>query len=628
MKKNVIYARVSTEDKQDTQRQINELKQRVVDKSGNSNFDLEIIEEKISGYKLLNGSKLESLLEKILDTPQDYEMLYVWEISRLGRNPLETRTRIEKLLESGVKIYVETLNTILSNDNLSMNSAMTKMILLLLLEFSHIESQTTKLRIRSGLLHSARSGKVGGGINIPYGYFKDDDKNLVVCPEEKKIIKKIYNLYSEGYGIRRISTILNNENVPTRYNKIHGENILKFKTRPVFGKNIKWSDKQIHDILRNTLYIGERKFKGEVLDCPAIIDKELFYSCENIRLHKNSKGNTKNIFLLKDLLKCNCGRNFVGVNKHDEKIYKCSSRLRTSTSCGCKGVNLSLIESVIFHQVLLSSQLINFVRSNKDFKDEIALEIKMMSDEIESLKFKNIELDKSQSRLLDQLLQNTFPEDKIRNKSEIISKEIKKNNKKIKALHINLINKKKGLIQKAETNYELINSYKNDRGFLKKLFSEIVRKVDVISFDNSYFMIDLTMKILDKNEVIFRLKLDVASIRKKNKRYIYSVESTIIKVHRFGEVIPVNFYREDYLKIQNCDFKNLMPPPFKIESRNLSQPIFIDNDVVRKNDHLYGLDKYIDQKGYLSTLKLFFIERFSTYFVFPIELKQDQLIQI
>ncbi len=129
MKINVIYARVSTEDKQDTLRQIEELKKRVLIINDNSANQLEIIEEKISGYKLQNGSKLENLITRIEEEPAKYEMLYIWEISRLGRNPLETRTRIEKLLENGVKIYVETLKTVLSGGDEGMSNAMTKMIL-------------------------------------------------------------------------------------------------------------------------------------------------------------------------------------------------------------------------------------------------------------------------------------------------------------------------------------------------------------------------------------------------------------------------------------------------------------------------------------------------------------------
>lgn len=626
MKINIIYARVSTEDKQDTQRQIEELKKRVLINDDNTSCQLEIIEEKISGYKLQNGSKLENLISRIAKEPNKYEMLYIWEISRLGRNPLETRTRVEKLLESGIKIYVETLKTVLSNDYGGMSNAMTKMILLLLLEFSHIEAQTTKLRIKSGLLHSARSGKVGGSNNIPYGYKKGENKKLIICNDERKIIERIFNLYKEGFGIRRISTILNNDGVPTRYNKIHYQKYVKFKTGKILGKDIRWSDKQIHDIIRNTLYIGERRFKGEILDCPAIIDKEIFKFCENIRLNKNTKGDTKHIFLLKDLLKCKCGRNMVGINKSDEKVYKCSSRLRTNSSCGSKGINIKLIESTIFHQVLLSSQLINFLQGNKDLKKEILTEIQILKSEIINLKKKNLELAEAQLKLLDDTIKKSFPGNLIRKKSDLLNKEIMRNQMKIDSAEINIINKQKILDKKIETNYELIQNSKNDRGVLKKLYSEVVNSVQIVEFDSNFLLIDLTLKVFDKNKIILRLNLNLTNIRKKIKTYIYIVESARIFVNRFGKTIEMNFFREDYIDVSMTNPKKLKPEKYSFPSLDRSTPISIDNQIVSENDFIYEHD--IDENDVFAILKHMFIERFKIHFVYPLELKEEQLIVI
>lgn len=627
MKINVIYARVSTEDKQDFDRQVTELKQRVLTYGNGEETKIEVISEKISGYKLQNGSKLETFLQEVEKEPNKYEMLYVWELSRLGRNPLETRNRIELLLRNGINIYVETLRTVLSDNNEGMSNAMTKMILLLLLEFSHIEAQTTKLRIKSGLLQSARSGKVGGGKHIPYGFRKDENKNLVICDEEKKIIERIFNLYKEGFGIRKISTILNNDKTPTRYNKVHGEKLIKFKNRSIVASEIKWSDKQIHDILMNSLYIGERKFKGEIIKCPAIIDKETFNFCQNLRVNKNSKSDTKHIFLLKDILKCKCGRNFVGVNKKDEKVYKCSSRLKTNSSCGSLGINIKLIESVIFHNILISSHLVNFVRSNKDIKNGIVSEIKILNSEIENQKLKNKLLIKNQYKLLDDSIAGNFPEEVIRKKSEDLNKEIEKNQSKIDSIELNLINKNNVLKEKSETNYELIYNSKNDRGILRKLFSEIIKTVQIVEFNQKYIILDLSIRVFDRNEIIFRLRLETTNIKRKVKKYIYIVESATINVFHNGIVCPLYFNRKDYIDLSSIDFniKQREMSSFREENKP-SSTIFIDNIIVSESDFLYDMDS--DENNVFSILKLMFIERFSTYFVFPVELKDDQLVTI
>ena len=93
------------------------------------------------------------------------------------------------------------------------------------------------------------------GSFVCYGYKRDkENKNkLVVDREVSRIIKEIFNLYENGYGVSKIATQLNNEKIltPTRYKMSKG---LNFKNN---GKNnAYWSESTITKILKNQMYIG------------------------------------------------------------------------------------------------------------------------------------------------------------------------------------------------------------------------------------------------------------------------------------------------------------------------------------------------------------------------------------
>ena len=124
------------------------------------------------------------------------------------------------------------------------------------------------------------------------------------------------------------------------------------------SSDIRWSDKQIHDIIRNPIYKGQRRFKGEFLTIPPIISEELFDECTQIRENKRTRNMTTTYtYLLKDLLICGrCGRNYYARYKPikgGDKVYKCSSTLTIKKSCGNCGININLIESVFFGEIPL-----------------------------------------------------------------------------------------------------------------------------------------------------------------------------------------------------------------------------------------------------------------------------------
>ena len=99
----------------------------------------------------------------------------------------------------------------------------------------HFRSESIKFGIR----HRMRSGKTVLNHTQFLGYTKGPDGVLQVVPEEAEIVRKIFELYIQGNGVRRIKRYLEELGIKT-----------------VTGKS-EWSTSTIDRMLSNEKYIGE-----------------------------------------------------------------------------------------------------------------------------------------------------------------------------------------------------------------------------------------------------------------------------------------------------------------------------------------------------------------------------------
>jgi DNA invertase Pin-like site-specific DNA recombinase len=476
-----LYARVSTLKKQDYTRQINELKEIIL-QHGYSENQIEIYKEKVSGYKKKDDRpQLSLLLSKIRKEPQKYKCLYTSEISRIGREPKNTREIVDELSELGVPIFIQSLGQFTLQEG--KRNMIMSIILQVLIEFSNFESETFKDRSKSGLLKSARDGKVGGGKYLPYGFKKGMNKMLEVNSEESKVIELIFTLYQEGHGIKVISNMLNDQSIPTRTNISFDNKLIMYKV-PKSTSQIRWSDKQIHDILKNPIYMGKRRFKGELLSVPNIVSEETYNLCNEILKTKNTR-NTTTIYtyLLKDLIKCGvCGRNYFGRFKPvlgGDKIYKCSSTLIKGSSCKNKGVNIKFIESVIFNDIVNSYNLERIFSESNQVNNQLkkrreSLEMSIPIEESTLLK-KHTEVE----RLLDLYIKSSIDLVVYEKKNRQLSKEIsnietKINIKKKELKKINISDERLNVLNPTP---RIIRDSKDDRIKLWSIFKQIIDKI-------------------------------------------------------------------------------------------------------------------------------------------------------
>ncbi len=275
-----------------------------------------------------------------------------------------------------------------------------------------IKKNLTKLKVKAVHKRRADSNKVHG--IMPYGYSKDDDSKMVVNEEEAKIIRRIFDLSLEGKGAGKIAEILNDDNMPTRYNIIANKGskaeykanhtVNKTKT-PRNKKDVRWKDKAVLDIIKNTVYKGQRTYSEKDYKVPHII-KPFYWQKVNDHLKENRNTRHARIdrehqYLLRGILRCGvCGRNYCGrINKRDN-FYMCSSKRYKNTNCGNRGINIKAIEDFVWRrfftdgefQILIekyfeeqsdTSNLDDLRAKNNKFKKDIAKQDRRLKNFIE-----------------------------------------------------------------------------------------------------------------------------------------------------------------------------------------------------------------------------------------------------
>lgn len=523
-KQALIYARVSTADgKQDYTRQTTELEALAL-KHGYKQKDIQTFAESVSGYKTEERLELKAMLELCEKSPTSIGCIYTSEISRIGRNPTQTRTILDKLTDLGIPVYIQSLGQYtLENGkrNMTMN-----IILQVLLEYANLESETFKLRSKSGLLKSAKSGKAGGGATIPFGYTKDAAGMMVLDMNEVEAVRLIYNTYANGAGTKVLAGILNARGIKTKYQRImEGNRVIKGGVKAV--KNIEWSDVQVYSIITNPLYKGQRQFKGETIQAPAIVTPELWDKCNSIRegkAHRNYL--TTYTYLLKDLCTCGkCERNYFAKYKPIEggdKVYICSSRLKKGGNCGNLGVNINLIESAIYHYLVHNSEKLINIKSLETLKAQLWSKIKNLTDkanvDTRLLKSKHNE----KARLLDIYVSGSIDKVTFNEKNERITTEAKNIRTRLEVVERDVKETHEAFkkLDAKNTSAKMLTSAKANRNELASLYKEILEKVVIDTPEKDRAVISLKLSLVNKP---IQIELDLLGVKRKPMKYQYRV---------------------------------------------------------------------------------------------------------
>lgn len=101
------------------------------------------------------------------------------------------------------------------------------------------ESQSHSENVKFGMRRRMESGRTLLNHTQFLGYTKGEDGELKIVPEEAEIVRKIFELYVQGNGVRKIKKYLESHGIKT-----------------VTGKT-EWSTSTIDRMLSNEKYIGQ-----------------------------------------------------------------------------------------------------------------------------------------------------------------------------------------------------------------------------------------------------------------------------------------------------------------------------------------------------------------------------------
>ena len=217
------------------------------------------------------------------------DLILTKSIARFARNTVDTLKYVRMLKEKNVAIYFE-------EEHINTLEMAGELLLTILSSVAQQEVQNTSDNVKLGLKMKMQRGEMVGANNC-YGYEIDKEKKtLKIIEEEAKVVRKIFELYIDGYGTKGIADCLEAEKIKTR--KGHTE----------------WSTATITRILKNEKYIGDLLMRKSITidpiakkripnngeedkyyvknHHPAIISRETFEKAQKIRASR-SKDYTK-----------------------------------------------------------------------------------------------------------------------------------------------------------------------------------------------------------------------------------------------------------------------------------------------------------------------------------------------
>ncbi len=201
----------------------------------------------------------------------DVNCIVVKDLSRLGRNYIETGDYIEKVFPF-LKVRFVAVTDGFDTDNGDTADGM-------IVSVKNLVNDVYAKDISRKIITSFRTKQKRGeyiGLVAPYGYLKDkEDKHRFVVDEvTAPNVRLIYQLKKEGYGDDRIARALNERNIPSprRYRYQIGVTKSDRYAASLWGRNA------IHTILTNPAYLGHM-----------VQGKERQELCNNIPKHLTDK---------------------------------------------------------------------------------------------------------------------------------------------------------------------------------------------------------------------------------------------------------------------------------------------------------------------------------------------------
>lgn len=264
------------------------------------------------------------------------DLIITKSVSRFGRNTLDCLKSVRELKSLNVDVYFE-------KENIHTMRSDGELLLTLMSAVAENESFTQSENVKWGIRRRYEQGHVqsvpSGGKFL--GYVKGKDGRLEINEEQAGLVKRIYQMFLNGYGTFQIAEILNTEGVPTSGKRGHWEAsmIMKILTNEKMKGDTLClktynADPLTKHRVKNTGELPQQYYEGTH---PAIIDQDT-WECVRLELIRqeqyckahsiNRYHNSREKHPLSGKITCaSCGRTYMQLCKGGRTYWRCSSFL-------------------------------------------------------------------------------------------------------------------------------------------------------------------------------------------------------------------------------------------------------------------------------------------------------------
>jgi DNA invertase Pin-like site-specific DNA recombinase len=310
------YCRISVDDELDKDNTSIENQKDIIEDYVKKKFPKAhlsfFVDRDCSGYTFEQRKDYQKMRKKLI--AGEGKILIVKDFSRFSRRNSKGLVELEDLRDAGVRI----ISISDSIDYPTFDDWMTIQFRFLINEMPVTD---TSKKVKGVIQRMQEEGK--WICAVPYGYILGNSKKqqIVIEPEAAEVVKKIFSLYNEGYGYKKIANYLTDNNIPTP--RMRERELLEERGEEIKGDftNRLWSDSTIQEILANDFYIGtlrQNKYKRKKINGKDIkVDSDEHIVFEN---HHEAIIDNKTWIVTQDEMKKRSSTAYRGVKIHDN-IY-------------------------------------------------------------------------------------------------------------------------------------------------------------------------------------------------------------------------------------------------------------------------------------------------------------------
>lgn len=361
------YCRISVDDELNKENTSIENQKAIIEDYVKTNFpnsELDFYEDRDkSGYTFEQREGYQKMRRKLFRN--QYDILIIKDLSRFSRRNGAGLVELEALRDEGIRI-------IAIGDNIDYPTNDDWLRIQIYFLMNEMPVTDTSKKVRNVIKRRQQDGK--WICSVPYGYVITNSKTMAfeIEPTEAVVVQKVFELYNQGWGYKRIANYLTDQHIPTpRMNErarkeARGEEC-HLKAKP------QWSIATIQGILTNDFYIGtlrqgkytRKKINGKDIkrdesdhiiflkNHEPIIDYRVYATAQNAmqeRTRNNYRGTRIYTNAYSGLMVCgDCGSPMFPMSRSDLKeAYRCGEyHKRGLKGCTSHHIRVDTLDAIM-----------------------------------------------------------------------------------------------------------------------------------------------------------------------------------------------------------------------------------------------------------------------------------------